>query len=508
MKIRGKSFLVNLLAFRSTAIPIRWVVILIVSRSGVSFSSSIPEIDGIFECKPTRQQQSGPSPPTPICTIASNKWSCPDLSSYSSAELPRFPLSENCSSASGLSNCFSQAGLYICTNGSCSFISHPLGSPCSRKCESIPLLDKNLIITNHHGRVITTNCWKAFHSQLGFELWPRKIRNQVNPSQVPALFLNCNIIKTTQSHSSHSSKSPLLQSGDNIRLDLGDCVNGTLLENSTLPPSMSFISLENLWFETMRTEDFLLDPVHQKHAPPERSLSLFNNAPLYIEDFYESTRTTNSCDKVGAGEDEMCSTFYSNYGLGIDSTQEEGSDKEGSSDRFQGHLPLFPCYCRNTQRSTYCIVNASKLFTQDWEQYLVSTFIIPYTVPFISLVSSVAAVILIFLCILMYPVFQDLVVAKNIRRMRSSTANTASNDFGEDPVMSNMSIQRNRRASYSYSIKSSRGSLNDGRNRRPSIFLITSDTPVNIVEVESLGSNSPHHLGKPEVLFEKRDWRQ
>jgi len=471
--------------------------------------------EGIYECvlppaRPLKNKLKS-NPDRPICSEASKKWSCP-LDPADKCRLPtQLRQSANDATENESPLCFTQPGLYICTNNSsyCSFTSHPLSTPCIRKCDSIPLLDKNVIITNHHGRVITTHCWKAFHAQKGFEVWPRGIRNKVTGSLTPPLFLNCNIIKTTHRTSSHTSSSPgafsSASSLDVIRLDLGDCVNGSLLENQTFPASsMNFESLQSLWFKNLEVEDFHLDPIHQKFAPPENLLGLFSSVPLYLQDFYESSKTRNACELSLSPDESACSSFYSNYGLG---SELFSSSAQGHLDNVLNHRPvIFPCYCRNTLRSTFCIVNGTQLFLQNWDEYLVSRFIAPFAIPIISFVSTVAGFVFIFLVILLWPVFKDKVIAPKINKNKRKSPMNHMNKQSPSPVAPIDFYTR--RPSQSYSIRSTGSHVGSSydKSRKPSIFVINSDTPVSFLQEEGDTEEelSHHHLQKPKI-FQKRD---
>lgn len=260
----------------------------------------------------------------------------------------------------------------------------------ANKCEDIPLQGKNVIINhNNEGTMVTARCSKGFDTIRGNEVWPRGFRNRLNPKLPPALLINCNHIRLPPPTISTDPNYHEQQKGKELNILLGDCVNGTLVENTTLPASTSLENLMETWHEALTHEDFMLDPINQNYAPPETNLSLFSNVRLYYSDYYK----VNGCSLILSDEVDKCGDFYETYA------------------RLPGHFrgqSLFPCYCRSTTKGPpFCIIGDRDLFTRNWEDVLVQEWIVPYKIFVLTLLSILLGLSLLTLCFLLYPLITD-----------------------------------------------------------------------------------------------------
>ena len=124
------------------------------------------------------------------------------------------------------------------------------------------------------------------------EIWPNNLKSDTNPEEPPTLLMFCTDI--------------LDKKRNKTSIRLSDCFNGTLLEPGFFGQSTDIIHLTKTHVQNTR----LLDPIG-RFAPPEASLLIYNNTPLYIN--YEACVNTlilNECERFHAEYGEFYKILY------------------------------------------------------------------------------------------------------------------------------------------------------------------------------------------------------
>jgi hypothetical protein len=156
----------------------------------------------------------------------------------------------------------------------------------------------------------------------------------------------------------------------------------------------------------LMTNDYNLDPIEMKDAPPTKNLTLHTFTPLYLNDFYKNQG--EGCSSVISDEKfvkEKCPRFYEDYGR-------LPTAPKGQS--------VFPCYCRNVKskdlNSTFCVVGNMKgvnVFERDWEDAIVD-FLMSNCIIILPFLAILLFCTLSLICILLYPLLMDWTPVNNL----------------------------------------------------------------------------------------------
>ncbi|XP_023336324.1 uncharacterized protein LOC111707445 [Eurytemora carolleeae] len=122
-------------------------------------------------------------------------------------------------------NCVKLDGEYVCTNGECSRVS---GWTCRRKCEDIPMEDKNLLIMAGHS-ILTAHCRNGINSRNGEEIWEDSVEMENK-----ILAASCTVLE------------PAFDS-DLVRVT--DCINGSLIPRNIFGSYSNLTSIYALYKE-------------------------------------------------------------------------------------------------------------------------------------------------------------------------------------------------------------------------------------------------------------------
>ena len=256
-----------------------------------------------------------------------------------------------CSGRRGKINCMALDGLYDCDKGICERIRTPYN--CDRRCVDIPTRNKNVIILSGD-RVFLSRCEKGF------------ITLESNESQEIWSSFNNKIVMTSCYE---------INDDNDSTISAIDCINGTLLANSSLSDLTNFTYLSYLSYfnSELLDESGLI-------APIEQNLILSNESKLLIN--------LEGC--VNTLQDE-CKAFIREYG-------KDGTDHNAKA--------RFPCFYSDNDKE---LVVARFNLNTTYKQFLIA-FFLPITLLIVS------TIILLF--------FQKNIVVGDDSRMRIKTTAT------------------------------------------------------------------------------------